>query len=59
MRTRRIEAKVSEEEHAMIEAYAQAVDRDIAGLVRHAVLSLLRRDKRRVDEKYHEVLGRD
>ena len=56
MRTRRISCRVTEDEYAMIEAYAKAVDRDLAGLVRHAVFSMLRRDRRRVRVTYHALL---
>ena len=56
MRTIRISARVTDEEYAMIADYAKAVDRDMAGLVRHAVMSMLRRDKRRVRANYHALL---
>ena len=59
MRTVRISARVTEAEYAMIADYAKAVDRDMAGLVRHAVMSMLRRDKRRVNAKYHAELGNE
>lgn len=57
MKTKRITARVTDEEYAMIEAYARMVDRDMAALLRHSIMSLLRRDKRRVDERWHELIG--
>jgi len=56
VRTVRISARVSPEEYEMIAAYARAVDRDMASLVRHAVMSMLRRDQRRVAPQYITLL---
>jgi len=56
VRTVRISARVSPEEYEMIAAYARAVDRDMASLVRHAIMSMLRRDQRRVVAKYRELI---
>ena len=58
MRTRRISCRVTEEEYEAIKAYCKATDHiEIAALVRHAVFGHMRRDKRRVDPKYHRTLG--
>ena len=60
MRTRRISCRVTEEEYAMIEAYCKVSDHiDVAALVRHAVFGHMRRDKRRVPERYSTTLGLD
>ena len=57
MKTAWIKARVTEDEYAMIKEYASQVDRTMAALLRHAIMSLLRRDKRRVDERWHELIG--
>ena len=55
-RIHRMSARLTNEEREMITAYKQAVHRDDAGLVRHAVFSLLRQDRRRVPERFHALL---
>ena len=56
MRTVKVGAYFTPAEYDMLWRYSKAVDRDMAGLVRHALFSALRRDRRRVDTKYHSLL---
>lgn len=55
-RTRKVSCHVTEEEYRMLKEYGDAVDRDMADLLRHALRSLLRQDKRRVPERHVKLL---
>jgi hypothetical protein len=55
--TETIHVRFSPDEIRMIDAYCSAVDRHKSGLVRHALWSMMRRDKRRVPQEFHDIIG--
>ena len=56
MRAVKVGAYFTPAEYDMLWRYSKAVDRDMAGLVRHALFSLLRGDTQRVDLKYRSLV---
>ena len=61
MRSRTIKAHVTPENYEIIEAYAEATDRTVASLVRHAVMACIRRDSKTLGKLLDEpekVAGR-